>query len=180
MRKFVAAALLAACSATPAFAQDASDNFNGPWIGVVTGYDSVELAGDSSGGIMYGVGVGYDFRLENVVLGIEAEATESTAGECGGGVCVDASRDLYIGGRIGVVATPNLLVYAKAGYSNARVEVETGGTTIGGNGDGVRVGGGVEYQFANSPVSVRAEYRYSDYEGGFSRHQGVLGLNYRF
>jgi outer membrane immunogenic protein len=178
---FTAAILAAAASATPAFAQDAAPrNFNGPHIEAVAGYDNLGGAGDSTDGIMYGIAGGYDFRINNLVLGIEAEAAESTAGECQGGICLDASRDLYVGGRIGAVVSPNVLIYAKAGYTNARVELSNGNVSDSTNLDGIRAGAGVEWQFRNSPVSIRAEYRYSNYENGVDRHQGVVGLAYRF
>ena len=180
MRKLFAAAVLAACSATPAFAQDGTQNFNGPHVEVITGYDNVRGGGDSRGGLIYGIGAGYDFRLDNVVVGIEGEAAESTAGDCVGEVCVDASRDLYIGGRIGAVVSDNVLVYGKVGYSNARVEATAANVTTDSNLDGIRVGAGVEWQIDNSPISLRAEYRYTNYEAGIERHQGVLGLSYRF
>ena len=46
--------------------------------------------------------------------------------------------------------------------------------------DGIRAGAGVEWQFRNSPLSIRAEYRYTNYELGVERHQGTLGLAFRF
>ena len=178
---FTAAILAAAASATPAFAQDAgTQNFNGPHIEAIAGYDSLGGGGDSTDGILYGIAGGYDFRINNLVLGLEAEAAESTAGDCAGGICVDASRDLYVGGRIGAVVSPNVLIYGKLGYTNARVQVTSGNVTDGANLDGIRAGAGVEWQFRNSPVSIRAEYRYSNYQDGLDRHQGVIGLAYRF
>ena len=137
-------------------------------------------AATARSGLMYGIGAGYDFRLGNVVLGIEGEVVDSTTGDCNGGVCADAARDLYIGGRIGAVVGDNVLVYGKVGYSNARVEATAANVTTGTNLDGIRVGAGVEWQFDNSPISLRAEYRYTNYEAGVERHQGVLGLSYRF
>lgn len=182
MRIVFAAALLAAASATPAFAQDAAApvSFSGGHIEAITGYDSVNGAGDSTGGVLYGIGAGYDFRSGNAVFGIEGEATESTTGECVGGDCFDASRDLYVGGRIGGIVANNVLLYVKAGYTNARFDITTAGLTDSGNLDGVRGGAGVEWALRNSPVSIRTEYRYSNYEGGISRHQGLLGLGFRF
>lgn len=179
MRMFIAAALFAAASATPAFAQDAATNFNGGHVEAVGGYDSVHGGGDSTGGVLYGIAGGYDFRSGNAVFGIEAEAAESTTGECAGTDCVEASRDLYIGGRVGAVVSPNVLLYAKAGYTNARVEVTSGGITDGANADGIRGGGGVEFLIGRN-FSIRGEYRYSNYEAGLSRHQGVVGLGFRF
>ena len=179
MRKIILSALAgtAALAATPAFAQNDAQAFNGGHVEAITGYDHVSGGED---GILYGIGAGYDFRMNNVVLGIEGEVLESTAGDCAGAICVDASRDFYIGGRIGVVAAPRVLVYGKLGYSNARVEVTNGNVEDSTNLDGIRAGAGVEWQFRNSPLSVRAEYRYTNYELGVERHQGTLGLAFRF
>ena len=173
---FTAAILAAAASATPAFAQDAgTQNFNGPHIEAIAGYDSLGGGGDSTDGILYGIAGGYDFRINNLVLGIEAEAAESTAGDCAGGVCVDASRDLYIGGRIGAVVSPNVLIYGKVGYTNARASF--GGTGV--NFDGIRAGAGIEWMLTGN-LSIRGEYRYSNYEDGLSRNQGIVGLGVHF
>lgn len=179
MRIIHAAALVAAASATPAFAQTAPA-FSGGHVEAISGYDSVHGGGDSTGGILYGIGAGYDFRSGNAVFGIEGEAAESTTGDCDGGVCVDASRDLYIGGRVGALVSPTVLLYAKAGYTNARVEVESGGVSAGTTFDGVRGGAGLEWAIPNSAISMRTEYRYSNYQDGLSRHQGVLALAFRF
>jgi len=181
MRMVYAAAVLAAASTTPAFAQNAAaPSFSGVHVEAITGYDSVHGAGDSTGGILYGIAGGYDFHSGGAVFGIEAEASESTTGECVGTDCFDASRDLYIGGRVGGVVGNSVLFYAKAGYTNARFDVTTGGVTDSGNLDGVRGGVGAEWAIRNSPVAIRTEYRYSNYEGGISRHQGLLGLGMRF
>ncbi|HEY5712033.1 MAG TPA: porin family protein [Allosphingosinicella sp.] len=180
MRIVHVAALLAAASATPAFAQETPASFNGGHVEAITGYDSVHGGGDSSGGVLYGIGAGYDFRSGNAVFGIEGEAVESTTGDCDGGVCVDASRDFYVGGRVGAVVSPAVLLYAKAGYTNARVEVESGGVSAGTTFDGIRGGAGIEWAIPNSPVALRTEYRYSNYQDGLSRHQGVLALAFRF
>jgi outer membrane immunogenic protein len=180
MRILGVAALFAAVSATPAFAQEAPAAFNGGHVEAISGYDSVHGGGDSTGGIIYGIGAGYDFRSGNAVFGIEGEAAESTTGDCSGGICVDASRDFYIGGRVGAVVSPSVLLYAKAGYTNARVEVSSGGVTDGTSFDGIRGGAGIEWAIPHSPVSLRTEYRYSNYQDGLSRHQGVVALAFRF
>jgi outer membrane immunogenic protein len=179
MRKLILAALAgtAALAATPAFAQDAAPLFNGGHVEAITGYDHIT---DGDDGVLYGIGGGYDFRTGNVVLGIEGEVLESTAGDCVGNTCVDASRDFYIGGRIGAVVRDNVLLYGKVGYSNARVEVTQGNVEDHFNLDGIRAGAGVEVAFRNSPLSLRAEYRYTNYELGVERHQGTLGLAFRF
>jgi outer membrane immunogenic protein len=171
MRMFYAAALLAAASATPAFAQDARPAFSGGHIEAIGGFDSVSGGGDSDSGIAYGIAGGYDFRSGGAVFGIELEAAESSTEDAG----VEAGRDLYAGGRVGGVVSENVLLYAKAGYTNARASV--GGTGV--NFDGIRAGAGVEWLVGRS-FSIRGEYRYSNYEDGLSRNQGLVGLGFRF
>ena len=179
MRKLILSAVAgtAALAATPAFAQDDAVTFTGGHVEAIAGYDHIT---DGDDGVLYGIGGGYDFRTGHAVVGIEGEILESTAGDCAGGVCVDASRDFYIGGRVGVVAAPRVLIYGKLGYSNARVDVTQNNVQGHTNLDGIRAGAGIEWQFRNSPLSLRAEYRYTNYELGVERHQGTMGLAFRF
>ena len=195
MRNYLLAVLLAGTSALsgPALAQDA-EPFDGARVEGVVGYDTTDVEDEGSNGITYGAGVGYDVQSGGAVFGVEAEASESTIDECvadvdlaGDELCAEAGRDLYAGGRIGAAVSPNVLVYAKGGYSNARLRVDyedgTAGTALdfsdGRNLDGVRVGGGLEV--AVGPNSyAKTEYRYSNYEDGFDRHQVVAGFGFRF
>ncbi len=196
MRKYLLAGLMAGAAAiwaTPASAQEAAP-FSGVRVEGIVGYDTTDVEDENSSGIAYGVGVGYDFQMGGLVAGIEAEASDSTLDECvsdvdlvGDELCVQAGRDLYVGGRIGAAVSRNVLLYGKAGYTNARVALDyedgTSGTVLdfeeGENLDGVRVGAGLE--FALGPNSfAKAEYRYSNYEQGFDRHQAVAGFGFRF
>lgn len=112
---------------------------------------------------------------------------------------IKSGRDLYIGGRLGFRATPRTLVYGKAGYTNARLDLTASdGTTETGNHynlDGYRVGAGVEEAIGRNTYA-KVEYRYSNYgtarleypsganTGNFSvdtdRHQVVVGVGVRF
>lgn len=190
MRKYVLAALLAGTIAAPAMAQNAAP-FTGPRVEGVIGYESADVPGDNSDGVAYGAGVGYDFQMGGLVAGIEAEITDSTVDECTANVlvaddqlCAQAGRDIYAGGRIGTLLGANTLLYGKAGYTNARIETEyTNGpdipSEVSENLDGVRLGAGLEH--AVGPNSfVKAEYRYSNYEQDFEKHQGVIGFGFRF
>lgn len=214
------AILLAAGSAAiaiPAAAQDA--DFSGPWVAGVAGYD-INKAGSSQDdgvnadldqnaeGLVYGAAVGYDMDLGGVVVGAEAELTDSTADSryadpytnFGLGT-VDAGRDIYLGARVGVKATPSTLVYAKGGYTNARFNfIGTDGTTDYSNNldtDGWRVGAGVEQKLGTNAFA-KVEYRYSNYSRGeidfeaadiadsdrfdidTDRHQIMAGVGWRF
>ncbi len=196
MRKSLLSAFLAgtaALAATPAAAQEAPP-FSGVRVEGIVGYDTTDVDGENSDGVVYGVGVGYDFQVGGAVLGIEAEASDSTVDECftdidlvGDELCVQSGRDLYVGGRAGAVVGRSVLVYGKAGYTNGRVALAyqdgTSGTALdfeqGENLDGVRLGGGVEMAIGSNSFA-KVEYRYSNYEQGFDRHQAVAGFGFRF
>lgn len=191
MRKYLFVALLAATVATPAFAQDAAP-FTGPRVEAIVGYDSADVEGENSGGLVYGGAIGYDFQLGGAVAGIEAELTDSSVDECISGLdvagdqfCAQVGRDIYVGGRIGAVLGSNTLLYAKAGYVNGRanLQYDAPGTANdfddGVDLDGVRVGGGVEFALGRNAFA-KAEYRYSNYEQGFEKHQVVGGIGFRF
>ena len=200
MKKILfATAALVAVSA-PAYAQEAS-NFGGAKVGVVVGYDKVRLEalGDdgSKDGFLYGVNAGYDFDLGTAVIGIGGELSDSTTKESvedvfvlGDEVSLNAARDLYIGARVGFPVSQNIMLYAKGGYTNARVKLkyDDGVDTFseGRNLDGWRVGAGAEYVMAQT--FARLEYRYSEYENNDdlgatiepSRHQVALIAGFRF
>lgn len=195
MRITIAAALLAATVATPALAQDRADPrapFTGARVEAIAGFDRVQGNGGHADGVVYGGQFGYDVQSNYGLLGIEGEVTGSTTRECvGAGTafdtrdCLKAARDLYVGGRIGAVVGGTTLLYAKAGYTNARVRLTTDDgartTTLDAqNLDGVRVGAGVEHAFGAGPVYGKVEYRYSNYEQDVVRHQVVAGVGIRF
>lgn len=193
MRKIIFAALLAGTVAAPALAQGQAP-FTGPRVEGIVGWDrnQVEDAGKEDG-VLYGVGLGYDFQMGGMVAGIEAEATDSSADTCerdvtvpGDRLCAGAKRDLYVGGRVGSVIGSSTLLYAKAGYTNARFgfDYDDGGSGAndfgdGRNLDGVRLGAGLEHAIGPNSF-VKAEYRYSNYQDDVEKHQAVAGFGFRF
>ena len=197
MRVILAAAVAAGAFATPAYAQPEAGVFTGGHIEIITGVDYARAEGDeedggdsTTTGLLYGLAGGFDFQSGNLVFGVEGEASESTSELCEEGLCVDASRDLYIGGRVGTVLNNVGLLYFKAGYTNARIslasdveddddDLDDDETLASTNLDGIRAGVGVELA-TGTPINVKVEYRYSNYENDFARHQGVVGLGIRF
>lgn len=195
MRTLISAALLVAASAAPALAQDTAP-FTGPRAEGIVGWDKVGDGSGSSDGVVYGGVVGYDFQAGGAVIGGEVELTGSTTDTRSANVLtagdqfrIDAGRDIYVGARVGATLTDSTLVYAKAGYTNARYNYryDVGTTTIrnGENLDGWRVGAGLEQKLGGN-LYVKAEYRYSNY-GKFDnygvdlhRHQIVGGVGMRF
>jgi outer membrane immunogenic protein len=218
MRYAIAAALVATSAlAAPAMAQDVNPAFTGPRVGILGGYDGIKpgsterLPGDETdrtvNGFVYGGEIGYDFAIGGLVAGVEAELTDSTGkvetnrqnpNTFGFGE-VNTGRDIYVGARLGGLVTPSTLLYAKGGYTNARLNV------LGSDGtnsrrenfelDGWRLGAGAE-QALSYNTYAKLEYRYSNYSSAnfqfadgattrnfgidTDRHQVMAGVGMRF
>ncbi len=196
------AALFAGAMATPAMAQDdegmaSPGNFH---ITGIVGYDAPEGDVDDTSGIVYGVSAGYDFNIgRNGVLfaGPEVELTSSSTDECATGInrpgdelCLDAGRDIYLGGRLGMRfgSEGQHKAYIGGGYTNANFGVRydanlagsTGDFTADDDVDGFRLKAGGEFGLGSNAF-VRAEYRYSRYDDAdLDRHQLVGGIGIRF
>jgi outer membrane immunogenic protein len=199
---FAASALAALAIASPAMAQNEDKPFNGPRVEGVVGWDRVSddsIYGAKKDGVVGGVAAGYDFQAGHVVFGVEGEGTIASTKDQDSGVLVagdslrvKAGRDLYAGGRIGFTLGNNALLYAKGGYTNARINEHytapgTPGINISDHDDldGWRAGAGVEVKLGGK-VYAKAEYRYSDYSSDsglgldVKRNQVVGGLGVRF
>ncbi len=174
----IAAAIAASVLASPAMAQEKGD-FSGVKATAIAGYDNIDLdipGVDNVEGFLYGGTLGYDIQSGNVVYGAELEATESTGNISDATGRFEAGRDLYAGARLGYVLSDSAMLYTKAGYTNARVSSPGLG---GENGNGVRVGAGIEYKLSDN-MFARGEYRYSNYEAGVTRNQGLVSLGMKF
>ncbi|MEO0441745.1 MAG: porin family protein [Pseudomonadota bacterium] len=188
MKKHVLVALTAMfVSTAPAFAEEKKD-FEGFKATALIGYDNgdfgefvtidgVSIDLNNAEGLFYGLNIGYDRQTGRLVYGIELEATDSAAdlsdtilGQ------VELGRDLYAGGRLGYAVSNKSMIYAKAGYTDARLRT-VGFQSIGD--DGFRLGAGAEHRFGKS-FFARAEYRFSEYGRGIRRHQGLIGMGIQF
>lgn len=184
MRISYLAALVAATVAAPACAGSFHADVHGGW-------DRVSVAGFNDDGVAYGVSAGYDFAIgSKAFLGLEASADDSSTQECetdvlviGDRTCLSAGRDLSVVARLGYKLSDANKLYALAGYSNARIKLSyDDGTTsgsIGSNGDGLRLGAGVQMSLGSN-LYAKGEYRYTNYESDFSRHQVLFGFGAEF
>jgi len=192
MRIHCIALLFAGALATPAFAQDAPppSPHSGFRVEALAGWDHTEILDDDEGGILYGVGVGYDFQSGRAVFSIEAEANDSTNNGCIGDIasdrfCITSGRDLYIGARAGILVGRDVLLFGKAGYSNARYVFEFDSVAQGihdrdgVNLDGIRVGAGAQFGVGRNAY-LRTEARYSNYEDGGDRGAILGAFGFRF
>jgi len=195
----ILATVAAIAFGTPAFAQDSDNSFTGPRVEVTTAYDSTQyddgLAAtpNTLESVRIGGTIGYDVALGDIVtVGVEAGGGYSVSGNVSGAAGTTSYRitggyDLDASVRVGARVTPTTLLYVKGGYANSEFRLRTtvGGTTgntittVSDDEDGWRVGAGVEQAFGEH-FYAKAEYRYTDYGSDVSRHQGLVGLGYRF
>lgn len=188
MKKFlIALAAVAAAASTPAFAEAPS----GIRAEALVGWDRVSLDLQDFGlgsynedGVGFAIGLGYDVPVSaSVAFGVDAEVADSTTKyEFTDGVdtvSLSTGRDLYVGGRLTAAVNPNLNLYGKVGYTNARIKGTINNVSESDNGDGVRVGLGAQLGFGGSSYGL-VEYRYSNYESDVSRNQVMAGVGFRF
>lgn len=201
MKKILAIAITASgLAGNSAMAQEQAP-FSGPRVGVEGGWARIS-GGDHRGsdGFTYGASLGYDVASGQVRLGPEIKVADSTQKHCrahpaGGStarVCQRSDRDLYVGLRLGYVATPQLMVFGAGGYTNARFSDRYRDMTVGPvrNLDvardigGYRIGGGAEYALG-SHVYLTGAYQYSawkhkDWRRHVHQNQVLAGVGYRF
>ncbi|HKR93419.1 porin family protein [Novosphingobium sp.] len=185
MKKFAIAGVAAALFVVPAAANAQA------FVQVETGLDSVSADGESQQGLSYGVSAGYDLPLSGgMFVGIQGTVADSTTKDCvsdvsvpGDRLCLRTGRDLAAVVRLGTSVGEKSKLYVLGGYTNARLRLtyDNGTTTTvdAANGDGFRLGAGYQYDI-NDKLFLKAEYRYSNYEGDFSRHNGIVALGAKF
>ncbi len=215
--KFVAigTAAVATLMATSASAQAVNPLFTGVHIEARVGWDNPNIRATLSDGVdrisrnasksgaVYGGEIGYDYALNNVLIGGYAGIEDSSAKECGelygnDRLCLRSGRNLTAGIRLGVPVAEQFALYAKGGYSNGRASLDYQDNDLiladeneGRNFDGFHVGGGIEGTLTGR-VYGRLEYVYTGY-GDKSviaddirasiepkRHQVVYGMGIRF
>jgi outer membrane immunogenic protein len=170
---------------------------SGAFYGVGVGYDYT-VAG-------FRFGIDAELNDSTVSEGYAFSGTTFDGELLDSTIDLNAGRDIYVGGRVGA-AYSSTAYYVKAGYSMARFSATERGTLDGQSYvtdgildvEGLRLGAGIEQQFGRNAF-VKLEYRYTNYgeaklrsEGqevdvdeafdviDFDRHQGVVGLGYRF
>jgi outer membrane immunogenic protein len=181
-------------------------NWTGFYVGANIGYGwGRDTAGGSStnlNGVIGGGQIGYNWQMNNLVLGLETDFQGSGQRASASGTILGTpvnvtERVRYFGtvrGRLGY-AWDRTLLYVTGGYAYTNVggDLTVGAFTSSANTtkSGYTVGAGVEYAFAG-PWSVKAEYLYVDSGttnltvAGISadvhvkNNIGRVGVNYRF
>lgn len=170
------ATALVALSATPSLAASV---FDGPYVGVYTGYsdaglDATTTAGNSDksvDGWAFGGYAGYGRTFDRFYFGGEGEVgyndTNGKLNTTDVNGKIDGDVTYGLSARAGYLVSDTLLAYGRVGWERSKFELKgtAGGVTGKDNVDldGIRFGGGVEAAVLPN-VLVRAEYTYTNYE----------------
>jgi outer membrane immunogenic protein len=150
-------------------------DWTGFYVGLQAGYafaDS-DFGGDLDG-FVGGVHAGYNYQINNWVLGVEADVEYSDASASGSvilpapaGLTAFSIDNTWLGsvrGRVGY-AFDRVLVYATGGVAFGGMDVDATNGAVTTSDDnthvGWTVGAGVEVAVTNN-VTARVEYRYTD------------------
>ncbi len=186
-------------TATAAQAQDTTStngtSFRGIRIEANAGGDRFQSQGNHNDKFGYGGTIGFDGQIgDRIVIGAEGsywranEWNENCSGASGGTVCHKSFDEYGAAVRAGVLATPQLLIFAKGGYvvneQRKRLDTPTGGYYDHFNTTGYQVGGGVEYSMsaadARMPLYANVQYVRSQYNDHTARQRVMAGVGLRF
>lgn len=160
------------------------------------GGDRFQSEGNHDTNFGYGATVGFDGTMgERFVIGAEGSywRANNWAENCTdlpdtNSICHKAFEEWGAAVRAGYLATPDLLIFGKAGYVNGeqrrRIDDADGNQLVYDHyrADGYQVGGGVEYDFVkgSTPIYANVQYVFSDYHGHSARHRVMGGIGVRF
>lgn len=181
-----------------AHAQEPDHQFSGPKIGIEAGRVRTTVRSDpgaigasdrsARSGVNYRGFAGYDWQIDNFVLGVEAgvEGGGRTVTQRGtnGRYSVDPGLSYDISGRAGLAVVPNLLLYGRLGYRWQETDVIRAPTVgaavrIDRVEKGVTYGAGVEFALSRH-FSLRTEYNRAPLSEDVRQNRFILGGTLRF
>jgi opacity protein-like surface antigen len=142
------------------------------------------------GGLMGGVQVGYNWQINQLVFGIEADTSAIEVRAATGPASFDEDWLTTVRGRVGY-AWQRALLYLTVGVGFTNVEVSTIAGSTSKVQAGLAIGAGVEMALWWPGWSARAEYLYVEVpkdsyfigltrmDGGSDNHIGRFAVNYK-
>jgi outer membrane immunogenic protein len=139
----------------------------GPYAGVNLGYGfsgRVKEPGNSisTDGFLGGAFVGYNYQMDNLVLGAEGDIGYNGIKGDNAGTKAKAGLEGSLRARLGYAISPDILLYGTAGGAAQSLKVTEGGLSDRNTMLGWTAGAGSDIKFTDN-VFGRVEYRYTDY-----------------
>ncbi len=113
-------------------------------------------------GFAGGLQLGYNYQINQVVVGAEADWSLANIGDTAGGVEATINNFGTIRGRVGIAAD-RFMPYITGGYAFANTEVRAAGGSDTAFHNGWVVGAGVEYAWTNN-ITTKLEGLYADFD----------------
>jgi opacity protein-like surface antigen len=153
-----------------------ADNWSG--IGTGSGVANLPLSGD---GAIAKLGVGCDMHFGRAVVGGLVDYAFGNVGTRAGDLSIDVNKQLFVGGRLGYMATDQWMLYTSLGLAWANADVQNSGGTESKALKGYRLGLGSEIRVAQ-PVWLRLEgnatrYDATDFGSGATLNPTVYTMN---
>jgi outer membrane immunogenic protein len=182
-----------AVTPAPYFAKTFS--WTGVYAGLNAGYDFGRMSNSAKGAIgsvkggSVGGTVGYNYQIQQLVLGVEGDLDAASVHGSNGTNSAKVNSLGTLRARAGFAAD-RALVYATAGYAGGQTKVATSTGSGAKWENGFAAGAGIEYAFTDN-VSAKAEYLYTDLQSknyglgavnsaGVKLNQVRTGVNYKF
>lgn len=154
----------------------------------VPGLPGANASKNFNGGIASAF-VGYNYQIENVVIGVEGDVSynwnKHTFRGFGGSIDVGSDVSGSLRGRLGYVLD-RALIYGTAGWTATNGYIQARGQEKSRTFHGWTAGLGVDYAVTDN-VFVRAEYRFSDFADkniGINidpdQHTAIIGVGFKF
>jgi outer membrane immunogenic protein len=170
--------------------------WSGPYVGAQTGYSWGRASNTKYNGWQVGGFAGYNFQFDNspVVVGLETDFNwaDIDGNRRGGGFGTKLQSDWNGATRVRLgYAFDRILVYGAGGVAYSDREFRRFGDKDTKTAFGWTVGGGVEAAVSDN-VTIRGEYRYTDYgkdkfkvggasyKSSYTDHKALVGVAYKF
>jgi len=164
-------------------------SWTGFYAGAHVGYGFGDVDDADADGFLGGLQAGFDWQMEQLVVGVEGDVAYTGMGYDGIADGFDVDWFGTVRGRIGY-AFDRFMVFGTGGLAWANAEYETAGGSDEATYVGWTAGAGVEAMITDT-ISAKADYLYSSFgeedfpaatgdELEFDMHAVRLGVNYRF
>lgn len=148
-----------------------ASDWSGLYAGVHAGGGIGKAAGSNTSGVVGGAHAGYNFQVDQVVFGAEADATASGVDHRGLAIKYRQKWTSSFRGRAGV-AVDRALFYGTAGIAGTSTQLDDAVVKSSRTHTGVVVGAGAEYKLSHQ-VALRGEYLH--YNFGETRYNSAIG-----
>lgn len=145
----------------------------------VGGTTFASLDGIGGQGVMAGLGLGCDYKIDRAIVGIfgryDLNHAESELSFLGSTMTMKYDPAWSIGGRLGFDLNGATMVYGLVGYSWSKAKVDGMGISLSADLKGWMIGGGLETSISG-PWSAKLEYTFTRYDNASLFTSGPLDL----